>query len=223
MQINDCRVIIGAALAIAWSAQALSQEQEEPPVLQWHLSGGYSITNGTTADYLRDGWIITGGLRWNFQPAGPFALDFDLHYSSYGATNHLISLANQQQSVVRIDSGWGDILGFNANGVYRLESVGWGHAYLTAGIGEYWRTVRLAQTVLVPGAYCDPWWGYCYSGLLPGQAVAHDETTGRFAWNAGLGFEFPLAYGSWFIDLRVHQMQTKKTTEFIPIQIGMRF
>ncbi len=221
MRFIDCRVI-GAALAVAWAAQAVSQEQEEAP-LRFFISGGGSITNGTTANYLHDGWIFSGGVRWNVRPGSPFALDLEAHYSSYGATHDLIHLANQQQPFVRIDSGWGDIWGLNANGIYRLESIGWGYAYLTAGIGEYWRTVRLAQTVLVAGTYCDPWWGYCYSGVYPGQAVVHDETTGRFAWNAGLGFEFPLSYGSWFIDVRIHEMQTKKTTEFIPIQIGMRF
>src|SRR6185437_7871100 len=144
MRIIDWRAI-GAALAATWAAQALSQEQQEPPI-QWHFSGGYSITNGTTADYLHDGWIISGGMKWNLQPGSPFALDFELHYSSYGATHDLIHVANQQQPFVRIDSGWGNIWGLNANGVYRLESVGLGYAYLTAGVGEYWRTVRLAQT-----------------------------------------------------------------------------
>jgi opacity protein-like surface antigen len=221
MRIVDCRVI-GAALTVAWAAQALSQELQERPV-QWFVSGGGSITNGPTSTYLHDGWIFSGGVRFNPRAGGPFALDVEGHYSSYGATHDLVRLANQQQPTARIDSGWGDIWGLNANGVYKLQNLGWGSAYLSAGVGEYWRTVRLTQTVLLPGAYCDPWWGYCYSGVYPGQAIVQQETTGRFAWNAGLGFEFPLAYGSWFIDVRIHQMQTKKTTEFIPIQIGMRF
>jgi Outer membrane protein beta-barrel domain len=213
------RRVLGALLAVGWVAQALPQERP----LQGFVSAGYSITNGTAHNYLQDGWIVSGGVRWIPQPDNPWALDLELHYSGYDATKNLVNLGRQVDTE-RIDSGDGSIFGVNTNLVYRMHTVWRGYAYLTAGIGEYWRTIRLSETVLVGGTYCDPWWGFCYPGVYPGQSVVHDHTTGRFAWNAGIGFDFPLSdAGSWFIDVRFHQMQTKTATEFIPIQVGFRF
>lgn len=221
MKIAGWRVL-GAILLTGCNVQAFAQESAERPV-QGFVSAGYSITNGTTHRYLDDGWIVSGGARWIPQPENPLAFDLELHYSGYNATKNLINLG-RQTGTERIDSGDGSIFGVNANAVYRMHAVWRGHAYLTAGIGEYWRTVRLGETVLVGGTYCDPWWGFCYPGVYAGQLVTHEHTTGRFAWNAGLGFEFPLSYaGSWFIDVRFHQMQTNTATEFIPIQVGFRF
>ena len=214
--------ILGAVLLTCCNVLAFAQDSEERPV-QGFVSAGYSITNGTTHRYLNDGWIVSGGARWIPQPENPLAVDLELHYSGYNATKNLINLG-RQTGTERIDSGDGSVFGVNANAVYRMHAVWRGHAYLTAGIGEYWRTVRLGETVLVGGTYCDPWWGFCYPGVYPGQLVTHEHTTGRFAWNAGIGFEFPLSYaGSWFIDVRFHQMQTNTATEFIPIQVGFRF
>jgi hypothetical protein len=82
----------------------------------------------------------------------------------------------------------------------------------------------MSQTVLVAGTFCDPWWGFCYPGVAPGQAVVAEESTTRFAWNAGLGIEYPLNTGSVvYIDVRYHELQTQQNTPFIPIQFGVRF
>jgi hypothetical protein len=182
------------------------------------------MTTGTTGHYLDSGWIVGGGLDWKPDPTGPFSLLAELHYSRYGATEELLRLGNQQQNTVRIDDGDGEIWGLNVNGVYRFPLGAHARGYITAGIGEYYRSVELTQTVLLAGYYCDPWWGICYQGIFPGDALVQDEATTRFAWNAGLGVEFPLDTGTvLFVDLRYHQVQTGEATEFIPLQFGIRF
>jgi hypothetical protein len=207
-----------ALLSLAWAGQAFSQEKP----ITWHFDTGYSITTGTTHNYMDDGWIIGGGLTWN-PNSGPFAVLGELHYSHYGATNEAIQIANGSNRV-RVDDGHGEVWGLNANGVYTVPFSPSVRGYLTAGIGEYYRSVKMTQTVLTGGYYCDPWWGYCYPGVIPGEAIVSDESTTRFAWNIGGGVEFPMSSGgSWFIDVRYHQIQTKTATEFIPIQIGFRF
>jgi hypothetical protein len=45
-------------------------------------------------------------------------------------------------------------------------------------------------------------------------------------WNAGIGLEFPLQFGygpAWFIEARYHHISTPMSTEYIPIEIGLRY
>lgn len=207
-------------LGLAFAGPAFAQDR---PV-SWHFDIGYSWTSGTTSDFLDDGWKLGGGLTWKPRADGPFSLLAELSFSSYDATDNLIRLANLQSDSVRIDDGDADIWGLNVNGVYRIPFSPKARGYLTAGVGEYYRKVQMTQTVLIGGTYCDPWWGFCYPAVVPGQAIAEEQTTTRFAWNAGIGVEFPLsAGGSWFIDARYHRIETSEPTEFIPLSIGFRF
>ena len=73
------------------------------------------------------------------------------------------------------------------------------HGYGLLGIGAYHRYAERTQTALLGGCICDPWWGYCYPGVVPGQAIVASISTTKFGWNAGLG------------------------VEFLPIQVGFRF
>jgi opacity protein-like surface antigen len=187
------------------------------------MDGGVSFTSGTTGDYLESGWIVGSGLKWTPRPDRRLAMVAELHYSHYNVTNDAIRLANLQGDSVRIDDGYGEVWGLNVNGIYQVPFSSRANGYLTAGIGEYYRKIRMTQTVLAAGVYCDNWWGFCYPGVAPGEEVIAAESTTRFAWNVGFGIEFPVAYaGSWFIDVRYQRIETPKPTEFIPIQIGFR-
>jgi opacity protein-like surface antigen len=229
-----CRYIVGsvamrisnrfvfALLSIACVGKAFCQEQH--PV-EWHFSAGYSGTSGVTKDYLDPGWILGGGLLWHPQPGGPFAVGVDLNYSWYDVTDALIDLAvGQVGPDVRIDDGDAAIWSLNVNGRYSIPFSSNVHGYLTAGIGGYHRKVQMTQTALFSGVICDPWWGYCYQDIVQGDRIVADRSTTRFGWNGGVGVEFFLhGGGSIFIDARYHQMETEKSTVFIPIQIGLRY
>jgi opacity protein-like surface antigen len=208
--------------ALVFVGRAYGQDEHRP--IAWHFDIGYSWTSGTTADYLDDGWTIGGGLTWTPRSDSPFSLLAELHYSGYDATSELVRLANLQSDTVRIDDGDAEVWGLNVNGVYRLQFSERARGYLTAGVGEYYRNVQMTQTVLLAGTYCDPWWGFCYPGVFPGQVIAEEQSTTRFAWNAGVGVEFPMsAGGSWYIDARYHRIETSEPTEFIPLTVGFRF
>ena len=208
-------------LTLAFTAQVYGQD-ERP--LRWHVDAGYSWTSGRTSDFLDDGWMLGAGVTWTPRSDSPLSLLAELHYSNYDATDNLIRLANQQSDSVRIDDGDTDIWGLNVNGVYRIPFGARARGYVTAGIGEYYRNVQMTQTVLIAGTYCDPWWGFCYQAVFPGQAIVQEQSTTRFAWNAGIGVEFPLSGGSsWFIDLRYQRIETSEPTEFIPLKVGFRF
>jgi len=218
------KLLMGTLVVLAGAHAATAAGAEKS--LSGHLSTGYSMTQGVTSDFLQDGWIVSGGWDWKPWAERRFSLRFDLHYSAYDATNELIDLGGAATGDVRIDDGDATVWGANLNGVYRLGPSDAFHGYLTAGVGEYQRNVNLSQTVLVGGIYCDPWSGFCYPSVIPGQSVLVDQSTTRFAWNAGVGVEFPLGVGggALFFELSYHVLETSnKPTEFIPLQVGIRF
>ncbi len=216
----------GALLLIGVSAPLLAQTyQTFPPArqFQWHIDGGGAITTGRTSDFLDSGWTLGTGFTWHPQLDSPFALRTDLHYSRFNATNQLISLgevANQ----TRIDDGTGQILALDLNAVFETPLSRTVRAYLIGGVGVNYRKIELTQTVAVGGFICDPWWGFCGVGYVPGDVLIDREETTRLAWNAGLGLDFSLGGGqSWFIEARFNRMETRDPTDFVPIRIGMRF
>ncbi len=211
------------SVAVVLVLAAAAVKAEERRAIQWHVNAGYSFTSSTTADYLDDGWTLGFGASWRPDPDGPFAVRADIHYSAYDGTSELVQTA-EAAGRVQVDDGDADIWGINFNGVYDVEFSPRVRGYGTAGLGWYYREVELQQTVLVGGVFCDPWWGFCYPGVTTGQAVVDETSTTRFAWNVGVGVEFPLQDGSaWFIDARYHRIETSEPTEFIPIQVGYRF
>jgi opacity protein-like surface antigen len=211
---------IAAVFALIGATPAFAQTDERP--VRWHIAGGYSETTGRTSDYLQGGWIVSGGLTWRPQPTQPWALRLDAHYSDYDATTRLINegtVATQR----RIDDGNGSTLGLDLNGVLDVpfgESV---RGYVTAGVGIDRRRVELTQLVLFNGVLCDPWWGFCGIGAVAGDRIVASDTTTRFAWNAGLGVEFELARSTMFVQATYHRIETARPTEYVPIEVGLRF
>ncbi|MGH8229614.1 MAG: outer membrane beta-barrel protein [Steroidobacteraceae bacterium] len=192
--------------------------------LRWQIDAGFSPTVGTTADYLNDGWTVGGGLTWYPSERVPLGLRVDASYSEFGANSNLVALG-ERVTQTDIDYGVGRVWGGDVDAEYDLQLGRGVKGYLLAGIGGYQREVELYQTVVAGGFFCDPWWGYC-GGYYPiGAPVSKTTTAGEFAWNAGLGLEFPLPGGlSWFVDVRYVQIgPPDERTEFVPIRVGLRF
>jgi opacity protein-like surface antigen len=204
-------------------AQVYDQVYDQQRPLQWHVDGGYAVTNGRTADFLDNGWTIGTGVQWRPVAGSPFSLRGDLHYSRFEATDQLLTLG-EIVNQTRIDNGHGDILGLDVDGVLDIPLGRGVRAYVLAGVGVDYRRIDLTQTVVFGGYVCDGWWGFCGRGYFPGDVLVDRQDTTRFAWNAGLGVEFPLYGGqSWFIEARFNRMQTPQPTDFIPIRVGLRF
>lgn len=220
-----CAVLLGGLAAQA-SAQGYygysnAYDYSQRPI-QWHIEGGYAVTTGRTSDYLDSGWTLGTGLTIRPAP-GPFSLRADLSFSRFDATNALITLG-EQQNQTRIDNGWGDMVNFDLDGVLDIPLGPRARGYVMAGVGGAYRRIDLTQTVGFGGYFCDPWWGFCGVGIFPGDVLVQREETTRFAWNAGVGVEFPLYNGqSWFIEARYNRMDTDQPTEFVPIRVGFRF
>ena len=211
-----------AYIALGVSAAALPPAAlaADGPV-SWIVNGGYTPTIGTTADYLKDGWTLGTGVVIHPDSSSPFALQLDLSYSDFNATNKLIQLGQSQS--FRTDGGQGDIWSLTAAGKYTMTSDGF-RGYGLLGIGAYHRTVELTQTALGTGYICDPWWGYCYPGVVVGDVIVASRSNTKFGYNIGIGIEFPLQNdSSWFIESRFHWIEGNEATEYMPIQIGFKF
>lgn len=212
---------VTAALSFGVPAQVAAEERDKP--LRWHIGASYSLTSGTTEDYLDDGFGISGGITWYPRPAVPVGLRAELHYTRFDATDELIQLGSAATQT-RIDDGNADVFGGEISGIYDFPIRGRVKGYTQVGIGFSRREVELEQTVLFNGIFCDPWWGFCFEGVGAGNVVVAETDTTRFAWSAGLGLAFPLPEGSeLFLDARYLRIETQDATEFIPIRVGLRF
>lgn len=219
---------LGALLLLAAWAEAPAQnytEQYYAPQqhVHWHLDTGYVAPSGQISDALDGGWTIGGGFTWQPDFSSPLALRTDLNYSRFGATRQLIGI-NEALDQTEIDDGYGEIVDLAVDGEYRMPLSPYVTAFALAGIGVAHRRIALTQTVPVAGYFCDPWFGYCDVGLVPGDVVVASDNTTRFAWNAGLGLDFALWGGqTFFVEARFTRMQTPQPTDFVPIRVGLRF
>ena len=204
------------------AAPAYAQADKKP--LSGYIGGGYSSTEGTTADFLTDGWNISGGVIIRPRPEAPFAFRADFGYNNWDATRELLDFADQGAGgLVQIDDGWGSIFSITADALLEFggKSVG---GYVGAGIGGYRRYVQLTEEVLVGGIWCDPWWGYCYEGVAPGDLIVADDKLTKFGYNGALGVTFNMPSGSqMFIEARYHHMDSKTPTEYVPFIFGFRW
>jgi opacity protein-like surface antigen len=194
-----------------------------PQHVHWHIDTGYAATVGPISDYLDGGWTFGGGLTWQPDFSSPLALRADLNYSRFDATRELIAI-NQNAAQSRINDGYGETFGLDVDGEYRMPLAAGLTAYALAGVGFDYRRIALTQTVATGDYFCDPFFGFCEFGVVPGQEVIASDDTTRFAWNAGLGVDIALGGGeTFFVEARYLRLQTPQPEEFVPIRIGLRF
>jgi opacity protein-like surface antigen len=219
---------LGALLLLGAWAEAPAQNYVEryygpQEHVHWHIDTGYAATSGQIGDFLQGGWTIGGGLSWQPDFSSPLALRADLDYSRFDATRQLVAI-NQAVNQTEIDDGYGEIVDFAVDGEYRMPLSPYVTGFAVAGIGVAHRRIALTQTVAFGGYVCDPWFGYCEYGLVPGDVVVASDDTTQFAWNAGLGLDFALGGGeTFFVEARFTRMQTAQPTDFVPIRVGLRF
>jgi opacity protein-like surface antigen len=218
-----------AALVLlgAWtqaSAQGYYERYYSPEEhVHWHIDTGYVATTGQISQALDGGWTFGGGLSWQPDFSSPLALRAGLNYSRFNATRQLIAV-NQAVDQTEIDDGYGEIVDFDLDGEYKTPLTPYITGFAVAGVGVAHRRIALTQTVGYGDYFCDPWFGYCDYGVVPGEVVVASDDTTQFTWNAGLGLDFDLRNGeSFFVEARFTRMQTAQPTDFVPIRVGLRF
>lgn len=212
-----------AGVTVPAAAQGYYERTYSPegPV-HWHLAMGYTPTVGQTTQYFQGGWSFGGGFTWR-PDRSPLALRADIDYSRFDATRHLIAL-NELADQIEIDNGYGEVVGLNVDGEYRVRLGPATAGFALAGVGVNHLRIALTQTVAVGSYVCDPWFGGCTFGLAPGDIVVASADSTRFSWNAGLGLDFALRNGqTFFLEARYLRVETTQPTEFVPITLGLRF
>ena len=188
----------------------------------WQVNAGAALPMGSTANYLDRGWAFGGGFIFRRKTASRWALQVDLNYAGFNASNNLINLG-QQKVQYSIDGGSGNVWAVTAADRYTVPFTGSMNGYGLLGIGGYHESIKLTETALSGGYVCDIW-GYCYIVTTTGNSTVASKSLTKFGWNVGVGLEFPLRDNSaWFVEARYQHVQGRNSIVYLPIQVGYRF
>ena len=212
-------VVLGLLVfATAFPAMA----QDEGPIAGY-IAGGYTEPLGKLSDYVDGGWNISGGAIWSPSPTKPLGIRFDLGFNTWDAKTSAIQNIPGNVGQAFVDGGYVNMWTLTGDVLWKFGKPDHVGGYIGLGIGGYRRYAALTNEVVVPGYICDPWWGYCYTGVVgANQTVAHDTLT-KFGYNAALGVTFPVGSGDLYLEARYHYVLGDPAVEFVPILIGYRF
>jgi hypothetical protein len=198
-------------------AQASGYGGARSDVAQWHVAAGFSNTSGTTSDYLDGGWLVEGGFSY-FPDAGALGVRADLSYSAYAANGNYAG-NGLEPGTAGFGHGYGAVSSGAIGGVVRVPWTARAHLYALGQAGFAY--VQLHSDRYYDGGYygngCDSYYdcGYGYGNVYSAT---------RFAWNAGVGMEFPLYWAqSWFIEAQYRRIETPTPIEYWPLTVGFRF
>lgn len=186
----------------------------------FNVGGGASLTNGTTAIFVRGGGpIAAAGVARNYSKYFGFRLDvqFDnlpLRNSALelaqapGATSHVYSLMLDPIINVPVSKVWG--------------------GYILAGPAFYHRTGKLNSSTALPGFGCNPffvWWGQCLTGSLPVRGEFLKASQNELGENFGGGVTRKITPDlEFYAEFRyLHGNHFNITTDLRPITIGVRW
>ena len=219
---KTCLRLLAHLMLLACTPALAQMYRVEPLPLQWYVDVGPSLTTGTTADFLQDGWTIGTGFIVRPDAAGPFALRTNFQYSRFNATNALLA-QGAQANQTQIDGGYGQVFSADVDAVLQFPVSPHTHFYVMAGGGLAHRSVQLTQNVGSGGLVCGGWFDFC-GAYAPGDVVVASDSQTHLSWNAGAGLDFALPGGqSWFLEARFEEIETAQPTQFIPIRVGLRF
>lgn len=211
-----------STLALSQSAFADAYAGRGPGPVTWHLAAGYSEPTGQIASYLQGGWAVGGG--FTYAPNGsPLGLRADVSFNSHTATHNFIDYGTQL-SGTQVDGGTGQFFSFALGPSLTVPFVRNSRLYGFAQLGLYQSSLQLTQTALFAGDFCDPYFGYCRSGLAVGDIVVYNDSRTRVGWNGGVGIDFRTAFGpTYFVEASYHRLAGPQAIEYIPLQFGVRF
>lgn len=208
------------------AAHTAAQSQQGIKYHPWRvqIEGGYTITQGASVKtLLNDGGSGGLGLTWFPTAALPLGFRVDASYTSHSQTLHALDLASQSTGQ-NIADGYTDLYGGDIDAEFDLHVGQHSREYFFGGIGWYKERTTLKSVTYQQGNIC---FFFCYPGYYPVYANAQTTTTDWLkAWNAGIGFEFPLGDpATFFVDARFLRIKQPDGSywDFIPIRVGIRF
>jgi len=204
--------------------QPQTKATQQKNTLQYHpfkfqIEGGYTFTEGSLKDTLKDGGNVGAGITWMPFSSLPIGLRVDGSYSTFNLTNQALAAAGSN-----ITYGHQNVYGGDADAEIDLPMTPHAREYFFGGFGWYRTQTVLKQTQYEQGLVCG--FFFCVPGEVPVVTTVQKTTSDWVkSWNAGIGFEFALSDPvTLFIDARYVAFEPYSSkTQFIPIRIGLRF
>jgi opacity protein-like surface antigen len=194
---------------------AVSEARYRP--LAFHIDGGYTLTAGSTNEFLDHGPNIGFGFTWFPAASLPIGLRIDGSYSRFDVKDAFLNGSG-------FTSGHQNIYGGEADLQFDLAHQSGSKLYLFGGAGWYRVQTHLRQESLARGVICD--WYFCEPGYFP-ILTGVQQTTSPWhsSWNAGIGWEVSTAERvSFFVEARYQRIAPHNSNmQFVPIRVGLRF
>ena len=186
----------------------------------FNVDGGASLTNGTTAKFVRGGGgVIGGGVARNLSKS--FGFRFDFQFDNLPLRNSALQLAQAPGATLHAYTGMLDPI------INITASKNWG-GYIVFGPTFLRRSGKLDSSSAIPGSACGPffnWWRTCYGGNLPPDGRFLNEGQNEFGYNFGGAITRKiLPHVDVYAEFRyVHGKHYGPTTDFRPITVGVRW
>lgn len=214
MQSGFRRGLICATLMVGFCAigsHAFAQE----PRLGGRIGGGVGFPLANTADNVKVGGQVEGGVTYRLNDLVSIAADTALH------------IAGLKDDVLRrLDVGGGDVtLWYGSGDIIIHPHRERMHPYAIAGGGAYYRRVELTQPGVGTVDVCDPFLLICYPTLTEVDQVVGTRSTTDFGLNVGGGLAFRIDRRvGVFVEGRYHHVFSDRgRANFLPVTVGLKF
>ncbi len=231
------RAFVFLFLAVLMVTMPASAQDKRADV---NIGGGYTASLSTIKDYLGNGYNFNLGVTFWASPA--IGIQAEYGFNGLGQ-KHIVDLpvsgtpggggAVQQPFYGDMNMQYGDF-----NLVVRPAVQGRAHPYLVAGLGIYYRPMKITTPGVgyVPG-FCSPYWYYCVpGGYVPVENVVGSRSETDMGMDVGGGVNVKLGESAaFYVEARYHYIWGKEIKDaagtsygkangqFLPITFGFRF
>jgi opacity protein-like surface antigen len=203
-----------------------------------NIGAGYTSTLSDIKNYLGGGYNFNLGITVWATPA--VGVQAEYGFNGLGEKQVDLPVSDTPAGVTTNKPFFGDMNmqygDFNL--VVRSPREGAAQPYLIAGVGVYYRPMKITTPSVgyVPG-YCNPWWYYCVpGGYVPVDAIIGSRSSTDFGMDVGGGLNLKLGTSAaFYAEARYHYIwgpsfqnsltgtTQKANGQFIPITFGVRF
>jgi len=186
----------------------------------FNVGGGASLTNGTTANFVRGGGPIgAAGVARNYSKYFGFRLDFQ--FDNLPLRNSALELAQAPGATSHVYS-------FTLDPILNVPATKTWGGYVLAGPAFFHRSGKLDSSTAIPGSACNPfflWWGPCLNGNMPVSGQFLKANQNEFGENFGGGITRKINSNlEFYAEFRyLHGKHYGITTDLRPITIGVRW
>ena len=186
----------------------------------FNVGGGASLTNGTTAKFVRGGGgVAAAGVARNYGKY--FGVRADFQFDNLPLRTSALQSAQAPSATSHAYSIHVDpIINFPLTKV-------WG-GYILAGASFFHRSGKLDSSTALPGSACNAfylWWGPCTNGSLPLNGSFLNSSLNQFGANFGGGITRKISTNmEIYVEFRyLHGKRNGITTDLRPITLGIRW